>query len=67
MCRFYALRATAPTAVECCLVAAPNSLLTQSRQDMRGFEHADGWGIAAHGSAGHDAPVATPDAAGWTI
>ena len=44
MCRFYALRASAPTAVECCLVAAPNSLLTQSRRDMRGFEHADGWG-----------------------
>jgi len=63
LCRFYALRATAPTAVQCCLVAAPNSLLTQSRQDMRGFEHADGWGIAAHGGVG----PAVPEAAGWTL
>jgi predicted glutamine amidotransferase len=53
LCRFYALRATAPTRVECCLVQAPNSLLAQSRQDMRGFENADGWGIAAHGAAPH--------------
>ncbi len=53
MCRFYALRATAPTRVECCLVQAPNSLLAQSRLDLRGFENADGWGIAAHGSAPH--------------
>jgi predicted glutamine amidotransferase len=50
VCRFYALRATAPTRVECCLVQAPNSLLAQSRLDLRGFENADGWGIAAHGS-----------------
>ena len=54
MCRFYALRATAPTRVECCLVQAPNSLLAQSRQDLRGFENADGWGIAAHGAARFD-------------
>jgi predicted glutamine amidotransferase len=51
VCRFYALRATAPTRVECCLVQAPNSLLAQSRQDLRGFENADGWGIAAHTGA----------------
>lgn len=51
MCRFYALRATAPTRVECCLVQAPNSLLAQSRQDLRGLENADGWGIAAFGDA----------------
>ncbi len=51
MCRFYALRATAPTRVECCLVQAPNSLLAQSRQDLRGLENADGWGIAAFGMA----------------
>jgi predicted glutamine amidotransferase len=53
LCRFYALRATAPTRVECCLVQAPNSLLVQSRLDLRGFENADGWGIAAHGSSTH--------------
>lgn len=51
MCRFYALRATAPTRVECCLVQAPNSLLAQSRQDLRGLENGDGWGIAAFGTA----------------
>jgi glutamine amidotransferase len=34
------------------LVRAPNSLLAQSRRDLSGFEHADGWGIAAyHGDA----------------
>jgi hypothetical protein len=49
VCRFYALRASAPTRVDCCLVQAPNSLLAQSRQDLRGFENADGWGIAAFG------------------
>jgi glutamine amidotransferase len=48
LCRFYALRATAPTRAECGLVHAPNSLLAQSRQDLHGFEHADGWGIAAY-------------------
>ncbi|HSA82647.1 MAG TPA: class II glutamine amidotransferase [Geminicoccaceae bacterium] len=52
MCRFYALRATAPTRVECGLVHAPNSLLAQSRQDLHGFEHADGWGIAAYRADG---------------
>ena len=52
MCRFYALRATAPTRAECGLVHAPNSLLAQSRQDLNGFEHADGWGIAAYGADG---------------
>jgi predicted glutamine amidotransferase len=60
LCRFYALRATAPTRVECCLVRAPNSLLAQSRQDLRGFENAHGWGIAAFGE-----PAA--EAAAWSI
>jgi glutamine amidotransferase len=64
LCRFYALRATAPTAAHCCLVEAPNSLLTQSRHDLRGFEHADGWGNAAHGGAGGEA---AQDAAGWAV
>ncbi len=48
VCRFYGLRASAPTAVECCLVRARNSLLTQSRRDLHGFENADGWGIATY-------------------
>lgn len=48
MCRFFALRASAPTRAECCLVRAPNSLLAQSRQDLHGFQNADGWGIAVY-------------------
>ena len=53
MCRIYGLRANAATAVECCLVRAPNSLLAQSRRDRHGFNNADGWGIAAYdGAAG---------------
>jgi glutamine amidotransferase len=67
LCRFYALRASAPTAVRCCLVEAPNSLLTQSRHDLRGFEHADGWGIAAHGETASGGGLAAPDAAGWAL
>ena len=52
MCRYYGLRANSPTRVEWHLVGAPNSLLVQSRRDLSGFEHADGWGIAAyHGDA----------------
>ena len=49
VCRFYASareqRRPASNAAWC---SAPNSLLAQSRHDLRGFEHADGWGIAAH-------------------
>jgi predicted glutamine amidotransferase len=48
VCRYYAIRANAPTRVEWHLVGAPNSLLAQSRRDLSGFEHADGWGIAAY-------------------
>ena len=48
MCRYYGLRANRPTRVEWHLVHAPNSLLAQSRRDLSGFEHADGWGIAAY-------------------
>lgn len=48
MCRYYALRANMPTRVDWHLVRAPNSLLVQSRRDLSGFEHADGWGIAAY-------------------
>ena len=52
MCRYYAIRAAAPIRVAWHLVGAPNSLLAQSRRDLAGFEHADGWGIAAHGGEG---------------
>jgi predicted glutamine amidotransferase len=48
VCRYYGLRANRPTRVEWHLVGAPNSLLVQSRRDLSGFEHADGWGIAAY-------------------
>jgi predicted glutamine amidotransferase len=48
VCRYYGLRANSPTRVEWHLVGAPNSLLVQSRRDLSGFEHADGWGIAAY-------------------
>ena len=48
MCRYYGLRANRPTRVDWHLVRAPNSLLVQSRRDLSGFEHADGWGIAAY-------------------
>ncbi|HET6520849.1 MAG TPA: class II glutamine amidotransferase [Geminicoccaceae bacterium] len=56
MCRIYGLRANAATAVECCLVHAPNSLLAQSRRDLNGFDNADGWGIAAYDGAAGAAP-----------
>jgi predicted glutamine amidotransferase len=52
LCRFFGLRATAPTSIECCLVRARNSLMAQSRRDLQGFDNADGWGIAAY--RGHD-------------
>jgi glutamine amidotransferase len=45
MCRLYALRANEATKVECTLVYAQNALLTQSRADLRGASHPDGWGI----------------------
>jgi predicted glutamine amidotransferase len=48
VCRYYGLRANTPTRVDWHLVGAPNSLLVQSRRDLSGFEHADGWGIAAY-------------------
>jgi predicted glutamine amidotransferase len=52
LCRYYAIRAQAPIRVAWHLVRAPNSLLAQSRRDLSGFEHADGWGIAAYGGDG---------------
>ena len=46
MCRLYAIRSNEPTKVECTLVHSQNALLLQSRQDLTGREHSDGWGIA---------------------
>lgn len=46
MCRLYGFRANEDTKVECSLVHAQNALLMQSRADMTGRMHADGWGIA---------------------
>jgi glutamine amidotransferase len=48
LCRYYGLRANRPIRVDWHLVHAPNSLLVQSRRDLSGFEHADGWGIASY-------------------
>lgn len=46
MCRLYGFRATEPTKVECTLVLAQNALLSQSRADLQGVSHPDGWGIS---------------------
>lgn len=48
MCRLYSLSANEPTKVECTLVYAQNALLRQSRADLRGKDHSDGWGIACY-------------------
>ncbi len=48
MCRLYGFRASEPTKVECSLVLAQNALLSQSREDLRGEKHPDGWGIAVY-------------------
>lgn len=51
MCRLYGFHANEPTKVECALVLAQNSLLTQSRGVGDRAEHADGWGIAYYENA----------------
>lgn len=48
MCRLYGFRANEPTKVECTLVHAQNALMSQSRADLRGVAHSDGWGIACY-------------------
>jgi len=48
MCRLYGLRANEATKVECTLVRAQNALLLQSRGDLRGLDHPDGWGIGVY-------------------
>jgi predicted glutamine amidotransferase len=48
MCRLYGLRANEPTKVECTLVHAQNALMVQSREDLKGYAHAHGWGVATY-------------------
>lgn len=48
MCRLYGFRSSEPTRVECTLVHAQNALMVQSRTDLRGKSHSQGWGIAAY-------------------
>ena len=48
MCRLYGFRANEETKVECTLVYAQNSLMTQSHQDLAGRSHAHGWGVATY-------------------
>ncbi|HSF14874.1 MAG TPA: class II glutamine amidotransferase [Vicinamibacteria bacterium] len=52
MCRLYGFRANEPTKVECSLAHAQNALLLQSRSDMLGRAHADGWGLAFYRNGG---------------
>lgn len=52
MCRMVGFIATHPTHLGCALIDAPHSLLVQSRKDLEGFAHADGWGIAQWGEDG---------------
>lgn len=51
MCRLYGFRANELTKVECTLVHAQNALLSQSRADLRGTSHPDGWGIGYYENA----------------
>ena len=44
MCRFYALRATAPTRAECGWSSRPTRCSPKAGRTSNGFEHADGWG-----------------------
>jgi glutamine amidotransferase len=48
MCRLYGFRANEPTKVECTLVHAQNALMVQSRADLSGKSHANGWGLATY-------------------
>lgn len=48
MCRLYGFLATESTKVECTLVHAQNALLHQSREDLSGKSHSDGWGISCY-------------------
>ncbi len=64
MCRLYALLANQPTKVECTLIHAQNALMIQSRADMRGVSHTDGWGIAYYAN-GHVPTLVKRDTAAF--
>lgn len=59
MCRLYGFIANEPTRLECSLVVAQNSLLTQSDRDGRGRRNADGWGIARWSASGLEVVAST--------
>jgi len=44
----YGFVASEPTKVECTLVHAQNALMVQSRADLAGKSHANGWGLATY-------------------
>ncbi len=46
MCRLYGFRSNDRTKVECSLVYGQNAIMSQSRADLHGRAHPDGWGIA---------------------
>lgn len=48
MCRLYGFRANEPTKVECTLVHAQNALMVQSKEDLSGYRHGHGWGVATY-------------------
>ncbi len=48
MCRLYGFRANEATKVECTLVYAQNALMVQSREDLAGTSHVNGWGVATY-------------------
>lgn len=48
MCRHYCFRANEETKVECTLIHAQNALVLQSRADLRGKSHEDGWGVSVY-------------------
>jgi len=51
MCRLYAFLATEPMRVECALIRAQDSLLSQSKRDSTHVGNPDGWGIAYYEDA----------------
>ena len=48
MCRLYGFRSNFPRKVECELIRAQNSLITQSLQDERGTSNPHGWGLGTY-------------------
>ncbi len=52
MCRLYTFRSNYRRKIECELIRAENSLLTQSVRDAEGRIHSDGWGLAHYTSVG---------------